>query len=173
MIELENYDCKIFTDNIEPEALQQIYEVVKQPEWSGLKTRIMPDVHSGSGICIGFTSELGKYLNPDYIGVDIGCSVSMALLDTPIDPKDYPLFEHRLRQVIPMGQEIQPSRVFVVKDFLSYLRKELQKAHQNTHGLTYLPDFNSEGDLEKWASRVGMDLGVFYKSIGTLGGGET
>ena len=91
MKEIEGYNCKIFTDDIEPQALQQIYDVIKQPEWEGLKVRIMPDVHAGSGICIGFTSEVGKYINPDYIGVDLGCSISTMIVDKPVDPKDYQL----------------------------------------------------------------------------------
>ena len=165
-------DCKIFTDNIEPAALQQVYDTIKAPEWEGLKVRIMPDVHAGSGICIGFTSELGEYIDPDYIGVDIGCSVSMLFLDKPLDPKDYALFEHRVRKAIPTGDEIQPSRCFDVKEFLAYLRSELQKAYQNTHGLTWIPDFNDEDDLKRWCSGIGMDLATFYKSIGTLGSGN-
>jgi hypothetical protein len=72
-----------------------------------------------------------------------------------------------------MGDEIQPSRCFDVKEFLAYLRSELQKAYQNTHGLTWIPDFNDEDDLKRWCSGIGMDLATFYKSIGTLGGGET
>ena len=88
MIEINNneLDCKIFTDNIEPAALQQVYDVIKMPEWKGRKVRIMPDVLAGSGICIGFTSDLGDYIDPDYIGVDIGCSVSMMFLDKPLSP---------------------------------------------------------------------------------------
>ena len=172
MIEIENYDAKIFTDNIEPQALEQIYDVVKKPEWKGLKVRLMPDVHSAQNCVIGFVSEVGEYINPDYIGVDIGCSVSMALVSKPVDPKDYALFEHRLKQAIPMGQELQPSRQFIVKDFLAYLRTELQKAYQNTHGLTYLPDFNNEEDLERWLRGIGMDISVFYKSIGSVGSGN-
>ena len=166
-------NCKIFTDNIEPGALQQIYDVIKQPEWNEIKVRIMPDVHEGSGICIGFVSEVGEDVSPNYIGVDIGCSVSMALVDKPVDPKDYALFEHRIKQAIPMGMEINASRQFIIRDFLAYLRTELQKAYQNTHGLTYIPDFNNEDDLERWVRDIGMDLSVFYKSIGSIGGGET
>ncbi len=165
-------NCKIFTDNIEPGALQQIYDVIKQPEWNGIKVRIMPDVHEGSGICIGFVSEVGEYVNPNYIGVDIGCSVSMVLVDKPVDPKDYALFEHRIKQAIPMGMEINTSRQFIIRDFLAYLRTELQKAYQNTHGLTYIPDFNNEDDLERWVRDIGMDLNVFYKSIGSIGSGN-
>ena len=170
MIEIENKDCKIFTDNIEPEALEQIYGILKLSENEGLKVRIMPDVHSGKGICIGFTSTLGNYINPDYIGVDIGCSVSMAFVDKPV--QDLELFEHRLKGAIPMGPDIHNSRQFQVKEFLAFLRTELQKAYQATGGLIFLPDFNSEDDLARWCREIGMDLATFYKSIGTLGGGN-
>ena len=40
-------DLKIFTDNIEPTALNQIYTLVKQPAFADCKVRIMPDVHAG------------------------------------------------------------------------------------------------------------------------------
>ena len=174
MIEINNneLDCKIFTDDIEPSALQQVYDVIKMPEWKGRKVRIMPDVHAGSGICIGFTSDLGDYIDPDYIGVDIGCSVSMMFLDKPIPADQYELFEHRVRKSIPTGDNLQPSRCFDVKEFLAYLRSELQKAYQSTHGLTWIPDFNDEDDLRRWCGTIGMDLATFYKSIGTLGSGN-
>ena len=174
MIEINNdkLDCKIFTDNIEPAALQQIYDVIKKPEWEGRKVRIMPDVHAGAGICIGFTSDLGDYIDPDYIGVDIGCSVSMMFLDKPLSPEQYKLFEHRVRKEIPTGDKLQPARCFDVKSFLAYLRSELQKAYQNTHGLTWIPDFNNEDDLVRWCKTIGMDLATFYKSVGTLGSGN-
>lgn len=172
MIELEGYDCKIFTDNIEPQALEQIYDVVKKPEWKDRKVRVMCDCHYGSQICVGFTSDFGEYLNPDYIGCDISCGCDMIFFDRPVDPKYYALFEHRIRKVAPMGTELQPGRVFNVKDFLADLRAELQRAYQNTHGLTFIPEFNNEKDLENWVRGFGMDLGVFYKSIGTVGAGN-
>ena len=56
---------------------------------------------------------------------------------------------------------------------MKYLRGELQKAYQKTGGLTYIYDFNNEGDLEEWLGDINMDLATFYKSVGTLGGGET
>ena len=45
-------DLKIFTENIEPEALNQIYTLVKQPAFADCKVRIMPDVHAGAGCVI-------------------------------------------------------------------------------------------------------------------------
>lgn len=38
-------DLKIFTDNIEPQALNQIYTLIKQSTFEDCKVRIMPDVH--------------------------------------------------------------------------------------------------------------------------------
>lgn len=66
-------DLKIFTENIEPEALNQIYTLIKQPAFSDCKVRIMPDVHAGAGCVIGFTADLGDKVIPNIVGVDIGC----------------------------------------------------------------------------------------------------
>lgn len=51
-----NYDLKIFTENIEPEAINQIYELIKLAPFENAKVRIMPDVHYGKGCVVGFTS---------------------------------------------------------------------------------------------------------------------
>ena len=66
-------DLKIFTDNIEPQALDQIYTLIKQPAFRDCKVRIMPDAHVGKGCVIGFTADLGDKVIPNIVGVDIGC----------------------------------------------------------------------------------------------------
>ena len=66
--------AKIYTDNVEPEALSQIYSICNHPAFEGESVRIMPDCHAGAGCVIGFTStnNSGKII-PNLIGVDIGC----------------------------------------------------------------------------------------------------
>jgi hypothetical protein len=44
-------DCKVFTDDIEDEALKLIYSLLSSPMFKGAKIRIMPDVHMGKNIC--------------------------------------------------------------------------------------------------------------------------
>lgn len=66
-------DLKIFTDNIEEKALQQINTLMAQPAFADCKVRIMPDVHAGAGCVIGFTADLGDKVIPNIVGVDIGC----------------------------------------------------------------------------------------------------
>lgn len=68
-------DLKIFTDNIEPTALNQIYTLVKQPAFADCKVRIMPDVHAGAGCVIGFTADLGDKVIP--INMRDGCIIGI------------------------------------------------------------------------------------------------
>ncbi len=70
-----NYDLKIFTENIEPTAINQIYELITLAPFENAKVRIMPDVHYGKGCVVGFTSTTNDKLIPNVIVVDIGCGM--------------------------------------------------------------------------------------------------
>lgn len=97
-------DLKIFTENIEPEALNQIYTLIKQPAFADCKVRIMPDVHAGAGCVIGFTADLGDKVIPNIVGVDIGCGMLCAKLkkcDIDLDKLD-----KVIRQYVPSGREV-------------------------------------------------------------------
>ena len=43
-------DCKIFTDNVEDDAVELVRSMLDQPAFEGQHVRIMPDVHLGKGI---------------------------------------------------------------------------------------------------------------------------
>lgn len=72
---IEGYNVKIYTDNIEDKASEQIRELLSIDVFSKCKIRIMPDVHAGAGCVIGFTGNLGDKVIPNIVGVDIGCSI--------------------------------------------------------------------------------------------------
>lgn len=65
--------AKVFTDNIEGTASEQILTLCNQSFVDGCKIRIMPDVHAGTGCVIGFTADLGDKVIPSIVGVDLGC----------------------------------------------------------------------------------------------------
>lgn len=62
-------NLKIFTDNIDEKALQQINTLLEQDVFKNSKIRIMPDVHAGAGCVIGFTGDLGDKVIPNIVGV--------------------------------------------------------------------------------------------------------
>lgn len=97
-------DLKIFTENIEPEALNQIYTLAKQPAFSDCKIRIMPDVHAGAGCVIGFTADLGEKVIPNIVGVDIGCGMLTTNLGN-IDI-DFERLDNIIREYVPSGRKV-------------------------------------------------------------------
>lgn len=101
-------DLKIFTENIEPEALNQIYTLVKQPSFADCKVRIMPDVHAGAGCVIGFTADLGDKVIPNIVGVDIGCGMlTVELGNIEIDLAQ---IDSIIREYVPSGRNVHEGR---------------------------------------------------------------
>ena len=64
MIELVGKYTKaiVYNDNIEEEAIVQIYGIVNCKAYEGQTIRIMPDTHCGKGSVIGFCSTFSRYL---------------------------------------------------------------------------------------------------------------
>ena len=112
-------DCKIFARNAEPEAVQMVRDYLDNPHSAGSRIRIMPDMHLGKGIVIGFTGQMGTHVNPAHIGLDIGCGIDTQLFDRKLDEKDYSVFEHRIRKEIPVGQDINRKSQFEMKGVYS------------------------------------------------------
>ena len=98
-------DLKIFTDNIEPEALNQIYTLGKMDIFKNVPIRIMPDCHSGKGCVIGFTAKMNEYIIPSLIGVDIGCG--MVCCEIGKIDIDYAQLDSVIREHIPAGRAVR------------------------------------------------------------------
>lgn len=102
-------NLKIFTENVEFEALQQINTLVTQPAFEHCKVRIMPDVHAGAGCVIGFTADLGDKVIPNIVGVDIGCGMrTVELGNVKID---FQKLDNVIRKTIPSGKNVHNDRI--------------------------------------------------------------
>ena len=120
-------DCKIFTDNIESEALSMVYKFINHPMFEGAKIRIMPDVHAGRDIVVGFTVPFSDHVNPDHVGGDIGCSVSTSITDLPVDPERYPAIERRIRETVKFGMSIHDKAVYPYAELYRHLQTRLTR----------------------------------------------
>ena len=103
MRSIQNHDVKIFTDNIETTAIEQIEQLLTIPAFSGCKIRIMPDVHAGAGCVIGFTGDLGDKVIPNIVGVDIGCGIMVQPFSC-INPIDFHSLNEFILRNIPSGR---------------------------------------------------------------------
>ena len=164
-------DCKIFTDNIEQEALSMVYHFLDNPMFEGAKIRIMPDVHAGKDIVVGFTVPFTDHVNPDHVGGDIGCSVSTAITDMPIHPEDYPMIEKSIRESVRFGMSIQSKPVYPTADLYRHLQQRLQQARQQWPEMVGAMDVTEKG-ITAMLKRIDQKEHMFYNSIGTVGGGN-
>lgn len=138
-------DLKIFTDDIEQEAINQINELLDQEVFKDSKIRIMPDVHAGKGCVIGFTGNLGDKVIPNIVGVDIGCGmlcVELGNIDLDLERLD-----KIIREYVPSGLNV---------------RNEMPDYIINTFCLRKLYCFEELKNKDNWLEN----------SLGTLGGGN-
>lgn len=101
-------NLKIFTNNIEQEAINQINELLEQEAFKDSKIRIMPDVHAGKGCVIGFTGNLGDKVIPNIVGVDIGCGmlcVELCNIDLDLERLD-----KIIREYVPSGMNVHENQ---------------------------------------------------------------
>ncbi|MBR2369031.1 MAG: RtcB family protein [Paludibacteraceae bacterium] len=103
---IENYDVKIFTDNVEDVALEQIMQLLSIDVFSGCKIRIMPDMHAGAGCVIGFTGDFGDKVIPNIVGVDIGCGILVQPFKCERDI-DFHEFNEYILKAIPIGRNFR------------------------------------------------------------------
>ena len=135
-------DIKIFTNNIEQEAINQINELLEQEAFKDSKIRIMPDVHAGKGCVIGFTGNLGDKVIPNIVGVDIGCGmlcVELGNIDLDLERLD-----KIIREYVPSGMNVHKKQRY---KFLELEQLDCYKLLKNK---------------DNWLE----------KSMGTLGGGN-
>jgi RNA-splicing ligase RtcB len=165
--------AKIFTDNIEEEALKQIYDIINSKPFENQTVRIMPDVHAGAGITIGFCGTIGDYVCPSHVGVDIGCTVSMTLIDRPIPVEKYAEFNHKILQQIGFGFDPSQTRAYSDRDLYDFLTLECNRAKSAHPELFYnLPDKVTQEWVTKFCKRINIQEKIFYSSINSVGGGN-
>jgi len=134
--------AKVFTDNLESEAMAQIMELCNQEFVKDSVIRIMPDAHAGAGCTIGTTMTISDKIVPNLVGVDIGCGMETIKLKQQVinfEKLDRVIYAH-----IPSGFNIR------------------KKQHKYTENV----------DIDSLVCKYHVDLERARLSIGTLGGGN-
>ena len=164
--------AEIFTDNIEETALQWVRQLCDHPAFTGINIVQMPDVHAGNSCNVGTAYPIGVYVNPDHVGADIGCTISMHSLSAPVRRDDFALLDHRIREAVPTGTEICVKKSLNEKELFRFINSSYQKARSAAPDLIdELPRIDARF-IADFCRRIKMQEGIFYKSLGTLGGGN-
>lgn len=133
----------IYTNKPQDAAIAQIDALMNQPFMNGTKVRIMPDYHAGKGCVIGTTIQLNGRIVPNLVGVDVGCGVFVAEINTT--EIDFEKLDQTVRNFVPSGNDIH---------------EEISEAR------------NTEPFLNVHFHTTGLKDEYTNRSLGTLGGGN-
>lgn len=171
-IEGKYSSADIFTENIEEAALDWVRKQCAQKAFEGVRIVQMPDVHAGKSCNVGTAYRIGAYVNPDHVGVDIGCTISMHRLSATVNSEDFALLDHRIREVVPTGTDICAKNSLNEKDFFKFLNALYNKARSAAPSLINEAPRIDTRFISDFCRRIKLQEGIFYKSIGSLGGGN-
>lgn len=181
MIEVKgtcNQDCKIFIDEVEEGAIELVRDILCNEISAGVPVRIMPDTHAGKGIVIGFTMPMTRLVNPNYIGVDIGCSVTAFKLNKRVEEERLPVLDHAIRRSVPMGMHIRKEKNYDdwwVEAYFEEVNRNIaafQQEWTKRFGEQREPVLVDEAYINGLCKKIGIRRSMFYYSVGTLGGGN-
>ena len=169
-------DVKIFTELVEPEAVDQIYTLAKQPAFEGCKIRIMPDVHAGKGCVIGFTADLGNKVIPNIVGVDIGCgmlTVNLGKCDI-----DFSQLDEYIREYVPHGYNVHAGRLVKFPDLQNLFcyrelkdTKRLERAIGTLGGGNHFIEIDEDSNGNKYlivhsgSRNLGKQVCEYYQAL--------
>ena len=98
---------KVWTDRIEPEAIEQLKNTASLP-FVFKHVAAMPDVHLGIGATVGSVVATKGAVCPAAVGVDIGCGMMARKTSIPSDRLDgegLKKLRHSIEREIPVGFE--------------------------------------------------------------------
>ena len=166
-------DATIYAETIEEEVYSQVYDIINNPAFKDQKVLLMPDTHCGKAGPIGLVATIGDYICPEHVGVDIGCTCSGMVLSKKMPVEKYADFEHKVKTKIPFGFVIHEHSINRDKEFYKFLTTKFHTYKMSwPEMLSDLPEHVTEKWVSDQLKRLNMDEGTFYKSIGTVGGGN-
>lgn len=164
-------DCVVYSNTLEQDARSIIYSFVNHRMFEGSKIRIMPDVHAGKDIVVGFTAPFRDCVNPDHIGGDIGCTVSTTITATPVVSEQCEELERQIRHYVKFGMTQQEHTMFKESEFYAFLKRRVAEARVAWSEYVDNADVSERG-IEKLLNRVEMNAKTFFCQIGTVGSGN-
>lgn len=97
-------NAKIFTNKVEQSVIDQLNEIINSSYAKNTKIRVMPDVHSGFGVPIGYTQNLLDKVVPNFVGVDIGCGMLVTkIANYPNYTVNFNRLEKVIKENVPSG----------------------------------------------------------------------
>lgn len=180
MIELKGKfsTAKIMIDYIDSQSMSMIQNLLSHPACTN-PVRIMPDVHLGKGIVIGFTMEMNDKIVPNFTGVDINCAI-LGINMGKIEDINMVELDNYIRKNVPLGMHIRQRSDLNHVDFEKEFNWKKVNADSLNFKRKYKEKFGIDIPLVKYdydwfkskCSEVGTNYVKVEGAVGSLGSGN-
>ncbi len=136
------FDTSNKDTGIDDYAIAQLQNLCDNAVFEGCRIRVMPDVHPGKVVTIGFTSTMGSRIMPNVVGADIGCGITLVRVKGKV--KEFQKLDTVIRESVPSGFAVRKRPHHKADDY--------------------------EFDAFRCARHIQKDKALL--SLGTLGGGN-
>ncbi|MFA5732740.1 MAG: RtcB family protein [Acidithiobacillus sp.] len=164
-------NANVMIDEVEESCIGQIIEFINHPAFVN-PVVIMPDCHYGKGCVIGFTMKMSDKIIPNTIGVDVGCGILSVNIGHVILP-DFSIIDSKIRKLIPFGNNVHQNSIFNVSFEFNKSILYILNTLYNKLGIS--GSFSKVLKYEyiiNMCDKLDFDSSGFFKSIGSLGGGN-
>jgi len=151
--------ANIMIDEVEESCLKQIESMCDDTAFNN-PIVIMPDCHQGKGSVIGFTMPFTDRVNPEVVGVDLGCGMkSWCLGNKPLKwiLSNLVDIDKSIKRTIPMGRNIHQKHNTI---------NEIKTKVIDLYGNDYIES------LKNLTRKIGMKYEMAIGSLCSLGGGN-
>lgn len=96
--------AKIYATTVDNASYAQVLRMCNMEKLRGSRIAMMPDMHAAEGCTVGTSMTIGDYVNPAFVGGDIGCGMQVfKLSDKDVD---FARLDNFIRERIPSGAKI-------------------------------------------------------------------
>jgi len=153
----------VYAKALETSCENKIRRYLDHSAFADTIVRIMPDVHLGKAVVIGWTATYGDLIVPSVIGLDIGCGVCACNLGR--GKLRFDKLDAFIRKHIPAGQNTRAS-----------FHESLDEMNEFTCHNRGVGEFGDTGlfkqKIHALCERQGYSPERVFSSLGTLGGGN-
>ena len=103
----------VYAATVDNASYSQVMRMCNTEQLKGSRIAMMPDMHAAEGCTVGTSMTVGEYVNPSFVGGDIGCGMQVYKLDD--ESIDLPSLDECIRERIPSGARIHSHSVMSSK----------------------------------------------------------
>jgi RNA-splicing ligase RtcB len=163
IIKGKHNEALVYTKALESTCENKIRQYLDHPAFTDTTVRVMPDVHLGKSVVIGWTATYRSLVIPSVIGLDIGCGVCACNLGR--GNLRFDKLDSFIRKNVPSGQNVQTT----FHERLDEMNAFVVERHESPEWAD-VGRFNNA--IKKLCEKQGHSPERVFASLGTLGGGN-